>query len=244
MCARRSKKWRRPDPGPFKEKTGDNMLKVSRPTPSHFGIFVTDVPRMVAFYTEVFGLTQTDTGTGRTFKNTLVFLSASQDQHHQLVIAGGRPPEATFSTVMQLSFAVPSIQHLRDIRVQSEARGASKYVPLNHGNALSLYFADPEGNTVEAYIDMPFYIAQPHGSFQGRRHADARDRGHLPRRPDLHAAGRMAGEVRQPRAGIQHRIHHRCCINLQQANLFPTWSFHEAAFVHQSGSRDLGRCHH
>jgi catechol 2,3-dioxygenase len=139
------------------------MLKVSRPTPSHFGIFVTDVPRMVAFYTEVFGLTQTDTGTGRTFKNTLVFLSASQDQHHQLVIAGGRPPEATFSTVMQLSFAVPSIQHLRDIRVQSEARGASKYVPLNHGNALSLYFADPEGNTVEAYIDMPFYIAQPHG---------------------------------------------------------------------------------
>jgi len=139
------------------------MLKVSRPTPSHFGIFVTDVPRMVAFYTEVFGLTQTDTGTGRTFKNTLVFLSASQDQHHQLVIAGGRPPEATFSTVMQLSFAVPSIQHLRDIRVLSEARGASKYVPLNHGNALSLYFADPEGNTVEAYIDMPFYIAQPHG---------------------------------------------------------------------------------
>jgi catechol 2,3-dioxygenase len=139
------------------------MLNVTRPTPSHFGIFVTDVPKMVAFYTEVFGLTQTDTGTGRTFKNTLVFLSASPDQHHQLVIAGGRPPEATFSTVMQLSFAVPSIQSLRDIRARAEARGASKFIPLNHGNALSVYFSDPEGNTVESYVDMPFYIAQPHG---------------------------------------------------------------------------------
>ena len=36
-------------------------------------------------------------------------------------------------------------------------------LPLNHGNALSVYFADPEGNTVEIYIDMPFYISQPHG---------------------------------------------------------------------------------
>ena len=92
------------------------MLKVSRPTPSHFGIFVTDVEKMVQFYTQVFGLVETDRGVGKTFKAPLVFLSASPDQHHQLVIAGGRPPEATFSTVMQLSFAVPDIQSLRDIR--------------------------------------------------------------------------------------------------------------------------------
>jgi catechol 2,3-dioxygenase len=80
-----------------------------------------------------------------------------------LVIAGGRPPEATFSTVMQLSFAVPSIQHLRDLKAAAEALGATRVLPLNHGNALSVYFADPEGNTVEIYIDMPFYISQPHG---------------------------------------------------------------------------------
>lgn len=139
------------------------MLQVTRPTPSHFGIFVTDVERMVTFYKTVFGLTETDRGVGRTFKAPLVFLSANPDQHHQLVIAGGRPPEATFSTVMQLSFALPSIQSLRDIRDQAVALGATKVVPLNHGNALSVYFADPEGNTVESYIDMPFYIAQPHG---------------------------------------------------------------------------------
>jgi catechol 2,3-dioxygenase len=80
-----------------------------------------------------------------------------------LVIAGGRPPEATFSTVMQLSFAVPSIQSLRELRDKATALGATKVMPMNHGNALSVYFADPEGNTVEIYIDMPFYISQPHG---------------------------------------------------------------------------------
>jgi catechol 2,3-dioxygenase len=139
------------------------MLQITRPTPSHFGIFVTDVERMVSFYKTVFGLVETDRGVGRTFKAPLIFLSASPDQHHQLVIAGGRPPEATFSTVMQLSFSVPTIQHLRDIRALAEANGASRFVPLNHGNALSVYFADPEGNTVETYVDMPFYITQPHG---------------------------------------------------------------------------------
>ena len=139
------------------------MLKVSRPTPSHFGIFVTDLERMVAFYTETFGLTITDRGVGRTFKNELVFTSASEDQHHQLVLASGRPADATFSTVMQISFVVPDIQHLRDISKRAAERGATDLRGLNHGNALSVYMRDPEGNTIEIYVDTPFYVAQPHG---------------------------------------------------------------------------------
>ena len=46
---------------------------------------------------------------------------------------------------------------------QALARGATQMRGLNHGNALSIYFADPEGNTVEVYVDTPFYVAQPHG---------------------------------------------------------------------------------
>jgi catechol 2,3-dioxygenase len=34
---------------------------------------------------------------------------------------------------------------------------------INHGNALSFYMADPEGNGVEVYIDTPWYVPQPHG---------------------------------------------------------------------------------
>jgi catechol 2,3-dioxygenase len=139
------------------------VLKVHRPTPSHFGIYTTDLEKMVAFYTEVFDLTITDRGVGRTFKNELVFTSASEDQHHQLVIASGRPADAEFSTVMQISFAVPSLDSMREIWKRAEQRGATQIRGLNHGNAISVYMFDPEGNTVEVYIDMPFYISQPHG---------------------------------------------------------------------------------
>jgi catechol 2,3-dioxygenase len=139
------------------------MPSVTRPTPSHFGIYATDPGLLADFYMHVFGLTQTDRGRGKTFPVDLIFLSASPDQHHQLVIAGGRPKEATFSTVMQLSFLVPSIQSMREIRQNALAAGATALRALNHGNALSIYFSDPEGNTVEAYVDTPYYVAQPHG---------------------------------------------------------------------------------
>ena len=32
---------------------------------------------------------------------------------------------------------------------------------MNHGNSWSLYFNDPEDNTVEIYMDTPWYVAQP-----------------------------------------------------------------------------------
>jgi catechol 2,3-dioxygenase len=34
---------------------------------------------------------------------------------------------------------------------------------VNHGNALSFYMADPEGNGVEVYMDTPWYVQQPQG---------------------------------------------------------------------------------
>lgn len=130
---------------------------------SHVGLYVRDIASMVRFYTVLFDLKVTDRGRGRTFKNDLVFMSAHPDHHHQLVISSGRPAEATFSTVMQLSFKVQAIDDLRRVSIAAPALGASRLMTLNHGNALSLYFGDPEGNTVEVYLDTPFYVAQPHG---------------------------------------------------------------------------------
>ncbi len=139
------------------------MTTTALPNLAHVGIFVHDLDVMHRFYTDVFGLKETDRGVGKTFKNTLVFLSARGDQHHQLVLSTGRPADATFSTVMQLSFKVEQINDLRRVRNDALALGASKMIGLNHGNALSIYFSDPEGNTIEVYLDTDFYVAQPHG---------------------------------------------------------------------------------
>lgn len=134
----------------------------SRPQLAHCGIYVRDIDAMTRFYTQVFGLQLTDQGEGRNFKVRLHFLSASPDQHHQLVLASGRGADAP-TTVMQLSFKVSAIDELRRIRRLALAEGATQMRGMNHGNALSIYFSDIEGNTVEVYLDTPWYIPQPHG---------------------------------------------------------------------------------
>jgi catechol 2,3-dioxygenase len=132
------------------------------PMLSHFGIFVENIEAMTAFYTTVFGLQLTDQGVGKNFKYDLRFLSGSSEQHHQLVLASGREP-GTPSSVMQMSFKVRSLDDLRRIRDRALQHGASALRGMNHGNALSIYFHDPEKNTVEVYLDTPWYVPQPHG---------------------------------------------------------------------------------
>lgn len=138
------------------------MSAPAMPDLSHVGIFVRDIEQMLAFYTTVFGLKVTDRGVGRVFRNELVFLSANPQHHHQLVLASGRPADATFSTVMQLSFKVGALEDIRRIRTDALALGATRLRGMNHGNAWSIYFADPEGNTVEVYLDTPYHVSQPH----------------------------------------------------------------------------------
>jgi catechol 2,3-dioxygenase len=132
------------------------------PQLAHAGIYVRDVDAMTRFYTRVFGLHLTDKGIGRNFKVPLHFLSGTADQHHQLVLAGGRAAD-TPSTIMQLSFKVQAIDDLRRVQAAALAEGAQQMRGMNHGNALSIYFADLEENTVEVYLDTPWYVPQPHG---------------------------------------------------------------------------------
>jgi catechol 2,3-dioxygenase len=134
-----------------------------RPYLSHLGVYVIDLPLMERFYIEVFNLLVTDRGTGHLIKCALVFLSSDSRKHHQLVLASGRPKEATFSTIMQISFKVETLDDLRRIWSLAIANGASEPSGIDHGNSWSIYFHDPEGNTVEVYVDTPFHVPQPHG---------------------------------------------------------------------------------
>jgi len=132
------------------------------PNLSHVGVSCFDIERMIDFYTTVFALQLTDKGPGRTFPFMLAFLSGRPDQHHQLALAQNRPAGAR-STVMQLSFKVEDLDGLREARKRALNQGATKMRGLNHGNAISIYFQDPEDNTVEVYLDTPWYVVQPHG---------------------------------------------------------------------------------
>lgn len=135
---------------------------MARPHLSHLGIFAYDVDRLERFYSDVFGLVTTDRGVGKTFKNTLVFMTGDATQHHQLVLSSGRAPDSP-STIMQLSFKVEAFEDLREAKAKAEEAGAGNMIGLNHGNSWSIYFHDPEGNMVEVYQDTPFHTPQPCG---------------------------------------------------------------------------------
>ena len=129
---------------------------------SHFGINVTDLPRMENFYTRVVGLCVMDRGEIEPGGRTLVFLSRDPDEHHQLVLASGRPPGADGGVVNQISFKLPSLEDLQTMhRRLRDEEGVKEFRIVTHGNAWSIYFPDPEGNRVEFFVDTPWHTPQP-----------------------------------------------------------------------------------
>mgnify|MGYP003352948251 CR=1 FL=1 len=127
---------------------------------SHIGLHCVDLPRMVDFYTRVLGFTETDRGVARGFD--IVFTSWDASDHHQMVLAAGRPGLAGFNHINQISFRVPRFEDIQAVwrRVKDEP-GVHDIRGTNHGNAFSMYFRDPEGNRIELFMDTPWYVDQP-----------------------------------------------------------------------------------
>jgi catechol 2,3-dioxygenase len=127
---------------------------------SHVGLYVTDMDTMRDFYTRLLGFKVMDAGELR-HGFRLTFLSKDPKDHHQVVLVSGREKGAR-STVNQITYRVASIKEVRamyDLAVANKVDGVD---PVDHGNAWSVYFMDPEGNRLEFFCDTPWYVAQPH----------------------------------------------------------------------------------
>ena len=129
-------------------------------TLSHVGIFVTDLPTMLDFYTGFLGFAVSDRGATRD-GGEIVFMTRDPREHHQFVLATGRPRDLGFSPINQLSFRVDSLDTLRELHRGLNNERATELGPVSHGNALSVYLHDPEKNRVELLIDTPWYVPQP-----------------------------------------------------------------------------------
>jgi len=130
---------------------------------SHLGFYVRDIPSMEDFYTRVMGFTVSDRGEldtprGKVF---LVFMTRDPREHHQVVLASGRPTGEQFNAINQISFRMDDFAGLREMHRLIQKEKVSEISPVSHGNALSVYFRDPEGNRIELFIDTPWYVDQP-----------------------------------------------------------------------------------
>ena len=124
---------------------------------SHIELYVRDIARVEAFYTECLGFIVTDRDEG---DDAMVFLSRNPDEHHQLVL-NPRPGRAdSESPVDHISFRVRSLAELRMFH-DSIARAGVPMESVSHGTTWSLYLRDPERNRIEIFADTPWYVHQP-----------------------------------------------------------------------------------
>jgi catechol 2,3-dioxygenase-like lactoylglutathione lyase family enzyme len=129
-------------------------------TLSHVGVFATDPQRMVDFYVRFLGFAVSDREVRA--DGEIAFLTRDAREHHQFVIASGRPADLAFNPINQLSFRVDSLATLRAMYLALKSEPVETLGSITHGNALSVYFRDPEKNRVELLIDTPWYVPQPY----------------------------------------------------------------------------------
>jgi catechol 2,3-dioxygenase len=119
----------------------------------HVVLRVTDLSRAERFYGELLGLPVTarydENGTKMTF--------FTLGNHHDFAVmevsgeASGRSDSAVGLDHVAFNIGT-ELDELREAKARLEAAGLAP-VPIDHEVTKSLYFADPDGNGVELYVD-------------------------------------------------------------------------------------------
>lgn len=133
----------------------------------HTGLHVFDLNLMRDFYERVLGLTVTDVDPAR---GTVFLSSRPEVEHHEMVLALGRTAPTNATLINQISWRVDGVSALQHYHLVLTEYGAPIERVLDHGNAIGIYFRDPEGNPLEVYWQTGVPTPQPFGeeiSLQG-----------------------------------------------------------------------------
>jgi catechol-2,3-dioxygenase len=124
----------------------------------HMGFYVKDVERSVAFYRDILGLQVSDRS-----PRGAVFMTAQDRlaEHHELYIAPGR--EGDGKILQQISFRCASLGDVKEFYRTFVERQVPIERVWTHGNTVSIYFQDPDGNSVEVYWPTGIDVPQPFG---------------------------------------------------------------------------------
>lgn len=124
----------------------------------HVGIRCFDVEKQLAFYVDVLGLVVTDSDP----EVGNFFLSARpDDEHHELLLAKGRDVALDGRLIQQISFRCDTFDDVVGLYRQLRSYGTTFDMIVSHGNAVGVYFFDPEGNRAEVYWQTGLVARQP-----------------------------------------------------------------------------------
>ena len=123
----------------------------------HVGIFVSNFERSLDFYTRVIGLKPSDVDWERRF----AFLSAHpEEEHHELFLMDA-PDRVAPKGMDQVSFRCASMDDVLAFKKVFAEEHVPIDIEVTHGNALSIYFFDPDGYRLEVYWKVPREVHPP-----------------------------------------------------------------------------------
>lgn len=118
----------------------------------HVVLRVRDVDASSVFYCDVLGLREV--GRGEFGEGTMVFLSTG-DSHHDLALVQG-DPNADRPSIGLHHFAFKigdALSELAAAKADLEAKGVPVYATFDFRVSKALIVGDPDGNSVELYVD-------------------------------------------------------------------------------------------
>jgi catechol-2,3-dioxygenase len=114
----------------------------------HVGIYVEDLDGAVAFYRDVLGLEVTDAQP----EMGITFMSSRPDvEHHELFLAAGRTAPRDAVMVQQIAWRCDSLDDVIAFHYRLRQHHVPLDMEVSHGNAIGIYFFDPDGNRNEVY---------------------------------------------------------------------------------------------
>jgi catechol 2,3-dioxygenase-like lactoylglutathione lyase family enzyme len=126
----------------------------------HVGIHCRDLDAQKAFYKDILGLQVTDEDPNL----GMVFMSARpEEEHHEFLLCGGRNVDDRDALLLQqVSFRCDTLEDVVGFYERLKAAGVQFDMIVSHGNAVGVYFRDPEGNRLEVYCATGFEARQPY----------------------------------------------------------------------------------
>ena len=90
------------------------------------------------------------------YENEMLSFMTFDEEHHRLGIVQLPQPVARTATTVGLAhtaYTFPSLKGLLAHYEDLTTAGIEPHVPVQHGPTTSIYYRDPDGNTVELQID-------------------------------------------------------------------------------------------